>query len=396
VASRHRLRWARASRAFFAALAEEPGSSVRLQRHYELFEDPSVSDPDYRDVVPGFRRLSPDAVREAGAPVRDGCRPTGWCVSTYFCEAPIYLRFLEAAFQRLGGSVYIASELPDPPSLASYLAGEHRVYVLCAGEASGMLLRECLSSSEWKDLPGDGFVSALDPLGVRLIRGLYLTVPLSEPLYDHDGGAFSYNYTPDRSAYPAVGDNRSDVYCYPRRVGWLLGGSREIGQIDSQGRWRGPAAPVHHISVGAERGTIRVPEPILSLNAALLRSTPLGPEATDVFTAPRMSRFKAGCGFRFVRDSDSEQVRLEASRLRGKADKFIVHNYGHGGAGFTLSWGCAVDVLSAVRFVSQRDISASPSSEDALPNALRAAAARFMSDEGPPNAAGPVMIGPGR
>ena len=27
-------------------------------------------------------------------------------------------------------------------------------------------------------------------------------------------------------------------------------------------------------------------------------------------------------------------------------DKLLVHNYGHGGSGFTLSWGCARDVLN--------------------------------------------------
>ena len=38
-------------------------------------------------------------------------------------------------------------------------------------------------------------------------------------------------------------------------------------------------------------------------------------------------------------------VRLERDLLRdGRA---VIHNYGHGGAGFTLSWGCAREVLEA-------------------------------------------------
>jgi len=39
-------------------------------------------------------------------------------------------------------------------------------------------------------------------------------------------------------------------------------------------------------------------------------------------------------------------VRLEYDRLRD--GRTVVHNYGHGGAGFTLSWGCAEDVLRIV------------------------------------------------
>jgi D-amino-acid oxidase len=35
-------------------------------------------------------------------------------------------------------------------------------------------------------------------------------------------------------------------------------------------------------------------------------------------------------------------VRLEKEKLRdGRA---VIHNYGHGGSGFTLSWGCAHEV----------------------------------------------------
>ena len=36
-------------------------------------------------------------------------------------------------------------------------------------------------------------------------------------------------------------------------------------------------------------------------------------------------------------------VRIERARLRD--GRTVVHNYGHGGAGFTLSWGCAAEVL---------------------------------------------------
>jgi D-amino-acid oxidase len=39
-------------------------------------------------------------------------------------------------------------------------------------------------------------------------------------------------------------------------------------------------------------------------------------------------------------------VRLERDRLRD--GRVVIHNYGHGGAGFTLSWGCARDVIDLV------------------------------------------------
>ncbi len=36
-------------------------------------------------------------------------------------------------------------------------------------------------------------------------------------------------------------------------------------------------------------------------------------------------------------------VRLDRGRLRD--DRTVIHNYGHGGAGFTVSWGCAHEVV---------------------------------------------------
>jgi D-amino-acid oxidase len=37
-------------------------------------------------------------------------------------------------------------------------------------------------------------------------------------------------------------------------------------------------------------------------------------------------------------------VRLEREEVA--KDRLVVHNYGHGGAGITLSWGCAEEVVS--------------------------------------------------
>jgi D-amino-acid oxidase len=54
---------------------------------------------------------------------------------------------------------------------------------------------------------------------------------------------------------------------------------------------------------------------------------------------PRVLRERVG--FRPFRKSG---VRLEKEKLRD--GRTVIHNYGHGGSGFTLSWGCADEVLS--------------------------------------------------
>ncbi len=43
-----------------------------------------------------------------------------------------------------------------------------------------------------------------------------------------------------------------------------------------------------------------------------------------------------------LRPSRKEGVRLELEKMKlGDKDVKIVHNYGHGGSGVTLCWGCA-------------------------------------------------------
>jgi D-amino-acid oxidase len=60
-------------------------------------------------------------------------------------------------------------------------------------------------------------------------------------------------------------------------------------------------------------------------------------------TDEALSRVHVKAGLRPKRDTG---VRLER---QPHGELTVIHNYGHGGAGFTVSWGCAFEVLSYVR-----------------------------------------------
>lgn len=68
----------------------------------------------------------------------------------------------------------------------------------------------------------------------------------------------------------------------------------------------------------------------------LKRVAKLAPEFSDV------EILEVKVGLRPARD----EVRLEAEVF---PEGVVIHNYGHGGAGYTLSWGCAHDVVELVR-----------------------------------------------
>lgn len=101
------------------------------------------------------------------------------------------------------------------------------------------------------------------------------------------------------------------TYMYPRATDVVLGGTRE------EGVWS------------------REPDPATE-RAIIERCAALDPRVRD---APVVSR---AVGLRPARP----RVRLEAEE---RAGALLVHDYGHGGSGVTLSWGCAEDVARLAR-----------------------------------------------
>ncbi len=294
----------RLSTAFFDRLAQEADFGVRWQRQVEAFEHP-VDPPPYAEMVRDFRMLPDDGSGAPGLPRRaEADALYGWTCRILFAETPVYRPRLHALYTTVGGTVV---DRTLTPSSIRDLSDD--VVVNC----TGMGTLDLFSDSRPYDV----------------IRGCLLRVtPPDDPLSIRDGQPFSYNYTPSMDTYPTADGTPGDVYFYPRRDAWVLGGSRRHGRFED-GAWTGDPIAGATVDIGGHT----VPAPVLKLNRELIHTL------TGVDVADAIER--ATYGYRFARDLSGEGVRLE---LAYEHDHPVVHNVGHGGAGVTLSWGCAIHV----------------------------------------------------
>ncbi len=104
------------------------------------------------------------------------------------------------------------------------------------------------------------------------------------------------------------------AYIVPRITDIVLGGTDDEGNASTE------------------------PDPAVTADI-LRRCSRLDPAFATVSEADILS---VACGLRPVRSA----VRLESEHPA--PDRLVVHNYGHGGAGVTLSWGCASEVVRLI------------------------------------------------
>jgi D-amino-acid oxidase len=101
---------------------------------------------------------------------------------------------------------------------------------------------------------------------------------------------------------------------------------------------------VHDIVLGGideDRNEDTQPDPEATASI-LRRCANLLPELSSL---PEEDILAVVCGLRPARPS----VRLERENVR--PGNWVVHNYGHGGAGVTLSWGCAAEVVELIEAI---------------------------------------------
>jgi D-amino-acid oxidase len=277
----------------------EPNTdTVFRQDNFELHGSP-VGGPDHADALRSYRTLEeyegvvPEPKPESGS--ADGV-VDGWVHEIFFVEMPKYVPGLIDLYESEGGTVE----------------------------------RRELTKDRIGALPGDvvvnctGYGNIFEDDAVVAKRGHLLEVETDGRLTDRDGERFSYSY------YPEADDTETGgfVYAYPRRDCLLLGGSEQVGK-DVGGEWVGEEAD-RTVSTGG----IDVPARLVELNAELIEKKC----GTDI--RPREKRGRAG--YRPYRHGG---IRTERETYDGKE---IVHNYGHGGAGVTLSWYSANEVYNLV------------------------------------------------
>jgi len=240
--------WAGESYAAFAELASgsHKESGVRMTSGTEAHHEQAV-DPWWAAAVPDLEHVAP---------------PPGyadaWSFTAPVIDMPIYLDWLRARLEELGGTLTRMSLRALPRT--------DDVVVNCAGLGSRRLA---------------------DDDGVRPVRGQVVLVK---------------GVDLDRWWLDATGP----TYVVPREHEVVVGGT------DEDGDWS------------------RTPSPATA-TAILDRATHLVPELADAEVIGHR------VGLRPVRSS----VRLEA-------EDQVVHCYGQGGAGVTLSWGCADEVTRTV------------------------------------------------
>jgi D-amino-acid oxidase len=344
--------WTCTSLDFFGALAFRAEAGVRLQKHYEMFERASVGEPPYADFLDNFEILTRREISQGRVPVRTSASAlSGWRFDVYFCEARTYLRYLYRLFEAIGGTIVSSIQMDLDDHLVGYLRFGHSLYINCTGLGTSKLL-DLQQLDAVEDLPdGAWFEPLLDPWEPRIERGHYITVRCPGALVDHDGARFSYNYTPTADVYESHDTEPADVYCYPRSDTWVLGGSRQLRQpTGSTEVWRGDPTPQGMDSfLQADGVRVSIPRPIFELNASLIERLTEGRVSLHRIRRDSPAAFAAGVGYRFQRSCPNESIRLSTSRIRlAGREQAVIHNYGHGGAGFTLSWGCAMQVAREV------------------------------------------------
>ncbi len=291
-----------ASQSFFKKLHVHQFPGINLNQHFELFADPRPL-PAYQNLMDNFEEF--EEFKTSFHPAHPQIPIlSGWKFQCYFADWNLYFPALLRSVIDKGATLKIKVLEKDDLQQLPY----H--FIVNCSELGAIDLFE-------------------DPFDL-IYRGHILQIPETPKLTGPNGETISYNFTPGPDVYQTENGNPQDVYCYPRSDGWILGGSRQRGKMDSSGNWIGEETAPPFNEIDQTKFPAQIPE----LHKRIIQHT-------YGVNLDQFIKQKIKVGYRYLR-KEEDGLRLETQEM---GNKLFIHNYGHGGAGVTLSWGCAGEVV---------------------------------------------------
>ena len=286
------------SNSLFAELHNLNFPGLTIHDHFELFgfEDKV---PEYATQISGFKNLADLNWMPTHPDIEF---KTGYQFNCFFADWNRYFPALIELFVKNKG-VFVEQTI-DVNSLDQL---SENIVINCAGLGAHQLDDE-----------------DEQPL---ILMGHLMKILETPSLLSPSGNTVSFNFTPGLEYYSDSHQTPLDVYCYPRKDDWILGGSRFRGTLDEEGNW-----------VSDDVLSSTFPSQIEQLNTEIILNT----FGLDVSNLKKREYLHS---YRYVRNRIAG-LRLEKDP---SSNRLIIHNYGHGGAGVTLSWGCAYRVLNMIR-----------------------------------------------
>ncbi|MDZ7714659.1 MAG: FAD-dependent oxidoreductase [Balneolaceae bacterium] len=305
------------SQSIFKLLLKHKVKGIKKHLHYEIYEF-EKDDPSYAKSLENYQRVENLNTHKLQIPSRlHAPNLHGWAFKCIVAEWPTYISNLYNWYEKAGGE--LVQQKVDPQDIKNL---KSNVIINCTGIWSSKLFD--------------------DSAPLKVVKGHLLYIHDAPLFKDDQGNIPSYNYTPHNNIYTDPQGNPTDVYCYPRTTGLALGGSREKGIINESGIFIG-----EENSDTIEMGGLNIPRQIYELNKEILLNT-------YDFDIRKYSSLEAKAAYRYIRSEDRDGLRIDTSKEFGKK---IIHNYGHGGAGVTLSWGCALEVAQKINDFKLHELS---------------------------------------
>lgn len=296
-----------------AARSSETG--VILRQFYSLLNTKEEQAPAWLARV-GGRALTAD---EAPPDY-----PAGYTFESPVIDMSIYLRYLERRVVEGGARIEewdVATWAEAFGAWAGIFAEDEaaldqpRIIVNCAGLGA-------------RDLVAEDANDSTDGRGVRPARGQIVRVAAN---------GFDRVLLEER-------DPAHPTYIVPRVHDITLGGSYEE---DKEMRAVDPVARADilrrcaRLLLAYDKGFAMSLAALVGGETAAEFRGLVGPDYTDT-PAAHLTTAPDDCGLRPIR----AEVALKRQMLA--PERYVIHNYGHGGAGVTLSWGCAREVVALV------------------------------------------------